>query len=126
MGLLTDPNAGHGKLIKLLIKYYAKVCVLLYISSIVWFCLLAHPPINQGTYYSENALLAGLVKTEFREGDDAVTYYEELLEEIKKYDDTMPYPWLLAKFRQLGLDTYTHNFTLNYPLGSRQVRYSMF
>ncbi|GJQ66683.1 hypothetical protein Trydic_g4644 [Trypoxylus dichotomus] len=32
----------------------------------------------------------------------------------------MPYSWLLAKFKQIGLDTYTHNFTLNYPLGKLQ------
>lgn len=121
MGLLTDPNAGHGKIIKLLIKFYTKVCVLLYIAGVVWFGLLAHPPINQGTYYSENALLAGLVKAEFREQQDARLYYEELLDEIKKYDDSLPYPWLLAKFRQIGLDTYTHNFTLTYPFGQKQV-----
>lgn len=29
----------------------------------------------------------------------------------------MPYPWLLAKMRQIGLETHTQNFTLNYPFG---------
>lgn len=29
----------------------------------------------------------------------------------------MPFPWLEAQFRQLGLEVYTHNFSLNYPLG---------
>lgn len=27
----------------------------------------------------------------------------------------MPYSWILAKFNQLHLEVYTHNFTLNYP-----------
>ena len=33
------------------------------------------------------------------------------------YDTTLPYPWLEAKFRHLGLEVYTHNFTLKFPLG---------
>lgn len=33
----------------------------------------------------------------------------------------MPTAWLTAKMRQIGLDTYTHNFTLNYPLGGGKV-----
>ncbi|GLV39733.1 Glycosylphosphatidylinositol anchor attachment 1 [Carabus blaptoides fortunei] len=39
---------------------------------------------------------------------------------METYKDSIPYPWLLAKFRQIGLDTYSHNFTLNYPLGKPQ------
>lgn len=45
-----------------------------------------------------------------------MSYHEELLEEQKKYPTGIPYAWLLAKFSQIGLDTYTHNFTLHYPL----------
>ncbi|EFA06039.1 glycosylphosphatidylinositol anchor attachment 1 protein [Tribolium castaneum] len=120
MGLLTDPSAGQGKLTKALLKYYTKLCVLLYIGGIGWFCSLAYTPMNAGTYFSENALLPGLVKSEFREDAIAKTYHSELLDEMKKYEDSIPYPWLLAKMKQIGLDTYTHNFTLNYPLGKPQ------
>nr|CAD7460574.1 unnamed protein product [Timema tahoe] len=70
-----------------------------------------------GTYFSENALLPGLVKGDFDEDMTAKNYQLELLEESSRYPNSMPYPWLLAKFRQLSLDVYTHNFTLNYPLG---------
>ncbi|CAG2066530.1 unnamed protein product, partial [Timema podura] len=70
-----------------------------------------------GTYFSENALLPGLVKGDFDEDMTAKNYQSELLEESSRYPNSMPYPWLLAKFRQLSLDVYTHNFTLNYPLG---------
>lgn len=31
----------------------------------------------------------------------------------------MPVPWLVAKMSQLHLEVYTHNFTLNYPLGGK-------
>lgn len=35
---------------------------------------------------------------------------------------SLPLPWLLGQFRQLGLDVYRHNFSLHYPLGSKPVR----
>lgn len=121
MGLLTDPSAGQGKLTKALVKYHPKLTIFLYIAGIVWFCLLAYSPLNAGTYFSENALLPGLVTSRFRDDTLAKQYNDELQYEMKKYNNSIPYPWILAKFRQIGLDTYTHNFTLNYPLGRSQV-----
>lgn len=122
MGLLTDPTAGQGKLTKALLKFYTKLCILLYLGGLAWFCSLAYPPFNGETYFSENALLPGLVQSEFLDEQSANTYYIELMDEMLKYEDSIPYSWLLAKFRQIGLDTYTHNFTLNYPLGQPKVR----
>lgn len=124
MGLLTDPTAGHGQLTKALLKFYTKICFLLYIGGVVWFCALAYPPFNAETYFSENALLPGLVQTEFHEDKYAKQYHAELMDEMEKYKDSIPYPWLRAKFRQLGLDVYMHNFTLNYPLGREKVSWS--
>ncbi|XP_066999690.1 glycosylphosphatidylinositol anchor attachment 1 protein [Anabrus simplex] len=117
MGLLTDPGAGRGKLTHLLVKYHGKLCLLLYLAGLVWFGLLAHEHFNAGTYFSENALLPGLVKGEFDEDGMAKKYLAELVEEANRFPDGIPYSWLLAKFGQLSLDTYTHNFTLNSPLG---------
>lgn len=88
--------------------------------GIAYFCILASPQFNGATYFSENALLPGLVKSEFRDEPAAKQYHAELLDEMKKYEDSLPYSWLLAKFQQIGLDTYTHNFSLNYPLGKGQ------
>ncbi|XP_071642867.1 glycosylphosphatidylinositol anchor attachment 1 protein isoform X2 [Temnothorax longispinosus] len=34
---------------------------------------------------------------------------------MKRYPDSMPYAWLSAKFSQLHLDVYVHNFSLIYP-----------
>lgn len=120
MGLLTDPSSGQGKLVKLLLKHYSKICVLLCLGGIVWFCALACPQMNANTYFSENALLPGLVKSQFYEEKAASLFHEELIDEMKKYDNSIPYPWLLAKFKQLGLDTYTHNFTLYSPLSNKE------
>ncbi|KDR22254.1 glycosylphosphatidylinositol anchor attachment 1 protein [Zootermopsis nevadensis] len=117
MGLLTDPGAGHGRLTQLLVTYHNKLIILLYIGGVLWFMILAHKHFNAGTYFSENALLPGLVKGEFDEDAIAKVYQSELLDEAAKYPNGVPYSWLIAKFRQLNLDTYTHNFTLTYPLG---------
>ncbi|CAH0551800.1 unnamed protein product [Brassicogethes aeneus] len=116
MGLLTDPSAEQGKATKALLKYHTKLSLLLYLSGVVWFCVLAYPSMNASTYFSENALLPGLVKSEFREDKSAERFLHELEDEMKKYKDSVPYSWILAKFQQIGLDTYTHNFTLNSPL----------
>jgi len=62
------------------------------------------------------------VKGEFDEDAVAMVYQSELSDEAARYPDGVPYSWLLAKFRQLNLDAYTHNFTLNSPLGLGTVR----
>ncbi|ERL95801.1 glycosylphosphatidylinositol anchor attachment 1 protein-like [Dendroctonus ponderosae] len=121
MGLLTDPSSGHGKLTKILLRFYVPLCVLLYIAGVLWFAALASPLVNASTYFSENALLPGLVKSTFREDKAALQYFQELEDEAGKYGDSIPYPWLLAKFRQIGLDSYTHNFTLHSPLNPNET-----
>lgn len=120
MGLLTDPSAGQGRFTKALTKHYSKICILAVIGGIIWFGALASPSMNAGTYFSENALLPGLVKHQFHDGKLAERYYEELVDEMKKFQDTIPYTWLLAKFRQNGLDSYTHNFSVNSPISKEK------
>jgi len=46
MGLLTDPRAGTGKIIKLLLKWEKPLCFVLYIGGVVWLMLLALPAFN--------------------------------------------------------------------------------
>lgn len=120
MGLLTDPGAGRGKLTVLLEAHHGKLCILLYLGGVFYFSLLAHEHFNAGTYFSENALLPGLVESEYDEDHSAKKFLSELKDEALRYPNSLPYSWLLAKFGQLGLETYTHNFTLNYPLGPTQ------
>lgn len=50
----------------------------------------------------------------------AKQYYSELIHEMKRYPDSMPYAWLTAKFSQLHLDIFVHNFSLIYPLQKEQ------
>lgn len=50
MGLLTDPRAGSGKIIKFLLKWERPLCFFLYISGIVWILLLALPIFNDSKY----------------------------------------------------------------------------
>jgi glycosylphosphatidylinositol transamidase len=47
----------------------------------------------------------------------ARTLYDELEHERTTHKSGIPYPWMLAKMKQIGLETYTDNFTLNYPFG---------
>lgn len=47
----------------------------------------------------------------------AKTFYTELEHERESHKSSIPFPWLKAKMKQIGLETYVHNFTLNYPFG---------
>ncbi|XP_046821279.1 glycosylphosphatidylinositol anchor attachment 1 protein [Vespa crabro] len=115
MGLLTDPRAGTGKMIKFLLKREKQLCFLLYIGGVICTMILAVPVFNDHTYFSENALLPGLVTKESNLDQTSKQFYYELLHEMKRYPDSMPYAWLSAKFNQLHLDTFIHNFSLIYP-----------
>ena len=44
--------------------------------------------------------------------------------EAKKYPNSVPIPWLKASLTQLGLEVYSHNFTLNYPLSKDNANYT--
>lgn len=63
-------------------------------------------------------LFVGLVNSEIHADTSnyALNMLDEFERERESHRDNMPIAWLLAKFRQIGLDTHTHNFTLNYPL----------
>lgn len=53
--------------------------------------------------------------------NEVLRLHDELLRERETHKSSTPTAWILAKLRQIGLDTYTHNFTLNYPLGGGRV-----
>ncbi|KAL7297374.1 hypothetical protein TKK_0009759 [Trichogramma kaykai] len=118
MGLLTDPKAGNGEMAKFILTWEKVLCYLLYFCGIIWMMCLAHPFFNDNTYYSENALLPGLVKKESNLMPTSKAFYRELSSERERFPDRMPYAWIIAKFHQLNIEVYTHNFTLNYPFHS--------
>ncbi|XP_048000814.1 glycosylphosphatidylinositol anchor attachment 1 protein isoform X1 [Leguminivora glycinivorella] len=124
MGLLSDPEYRSVKWVRVLKKVHRPVCFVLYVAALAWFAMLGSKEINHETYFSENALLPGLVTTEFNGEHAAKQFFEELTNEIQyKLEDAeqMPLAWLVAKMSQLHLEVYTHNFTLDYPLGKGQV-----
>lgn len=124
MGLLSDPEYGSVKWVRILKKVHRPLCFLCYAVALVWFVMLANRDFNNETYFSENALLPGLVTNEFNGEYAAKQYLTEFEQELEeKYYDTekIPVPWLVAKMSQLHLEVYTHNYTLNYPLGQGQI-----
>lgn len=148
MGLLTNPASSKhkSKYAKLLIKGNPLLCIILYIAGIAWFVMLGNKDFSNSTYFSENALLpgkkhtseyvylpmmliiyslmsTGLVYSDIKTEtiNYAINLQNELDREREVHKTQTPYVWLQAKMRQIGLDTFTHNFTLNYPLGGGKV-----
>uniref|UniRef100_A0A182TRU7 GPI-anchor transamidase component GPAA1 n=1 Tax=Anopheles melas TaxID=34690 RepID=A0A182TRU7_9DIPT len=120
MGLLTNPSISQkAKYCRKLVRYNTAICLTLYLLGVGFFCALPDANFNSSTYFSENALLPGLVNSELEmETVNLVKSLSgELQRERENYPKGMPYPWLLAKMRRFGLETHTHNFTLNYPFG---------
>lgn len=50
----------------------------------------------------------------------AQQYYQEFLHERENHKGT-PIPWIIAKMKQIGLETHLHNYTLNYPFSGGKV-----
>jgi len=119
MGLLTNPNSSStstSKLLTMIRTHAGWVSWLLYFAGIVFFLAMVHPEYSHKTYFSENALLPGLVMGEFDENRAAQHYLDSLKLERKAQPSAMPTAWIKAQFRQMGLEAYSHNFSLNSPL----------
>ncbi|BES98848.1 Gaa1-like, GPI transamidase component [Nesidiocoris tenuis] len=117
MGLLTDPAGLRGR--QVLVNNHGLICGVLYFASLVWFCLLASDQVNSATYLSENALLPGLVVLSSDVTTDTKNYLKEL-DVVMKESNRIPTAWIRGKFTQMSIESYVHNFTLNYPLGRGQ------
>lgn len=120
MGILTDPSlTPRNQWAHRFIKHTRKICIILYLGGIIWFCCLGHKDFNHATYLSENALSPGLVYSEIKQ--DSARFAQTMLDELNRerinHKTKIPYSWLIAKMKQIGLETHTHNFTLNYPFG---------
>jgi len=110
-------------------RYGNILCFLCFVVGITWFLLLAYSGLNAHTYFSENALLPGLVEPEFRHGQQTADYYRLLKDEVKKRKSSvelcnrMPESWIMDKFVELGLDTYIQNYTFRYPYDAQKDYY---
>ncbi|PVD20704.1 hypothetical protein C0Q70_18863 [Pomacea canaliculata] len=115
MGLLTDTKQRQ-RLVSVLSRHHQKLSVLLYVVGLVWFLALAYEPLNASTYFSENALLPGLVDSNLPSEFFSLHQYAEALKaEMQKDKKRVPKDWIFRQFQNLGLETYRHNFTIKYP-----------
>ncbi|XP_074644324.1 GPI-anchor transamidase component GPAA1-like isoform X2 [Tubulanus polymorphus] len=115
MGLLSDTKNRH-KLAELLHNHNSILSTVCYIGGFVAFLLMAHMPFNNSTYFSENALLPGIVDGEFYGGADADSFTKEYISVLKQQKGAVPVDWIHNKLRQFGLDVYEHNYSYVYPL----------
>ncbi len=69
MGLLTNPNSGGGGLGAQLRRWSAPGSWLCYVLGVAFLLGMVHPWYTHKTYFSENALLPGLVRGDFEEGE---------------------------------------------------------
>lgn len=83
MGLLSDPEYGSLKWVRILKRVHRPLCFVCYVAALVWFFMLANREFNNETYFSENALLPGLVTNEFNGEYDAKQYFNELMQELQ-------------------------------------------
>ncbi|CAG7786215.1 unnamed protein product [Allacma fusca] len=117
MGLLTNPNTDDSNKISLLLhKYTGRIGIVSYIGGIVWFVFLANYQYNLGTYFSENALLPGLVVENFYDGHKAESYFQGLNSKEERNGHLIPEDFVEA-FQNIGLqEIEEQNFTLYDPI----------
>ena len=60
MGLLSNPKQ-RKKIVDAISRYNNILCVLFYVVGAIGFFALAYEPLNAKTYFSENALLPGML-----------------------------------------------------------------
>lgn len=120
MGLLNDTKS-RKKMSVFIIHHSSKLMILSFFVGIIWFCLLASDVFNNKTYFSENALLPGLVDRKFNPGSSVKRLLDSLKDEVKTHPSLLPSAWIQGNFRQMGLDVYQNNFTLQYPFGSKST-----
>ncbi|KAK9511283.1 hypothetical protein O3M35_005864 [Rhynocoris fuscipes] len=123
MGLLTDPSGLRGRPFQLIVKHHGLICSVLYLASLFWFGMLASDQVNAGTYLSENALLPGLVTLNSDVTNDAKKLLKDLELEMRTNGRSMPVAWLQNVFSSMRINSYIHNFTLNYPFSPNKKFY---
>lgn len=101
MGLLSDPDVGSVKWVRVLKRVHGPVCFLCYVGALVWFVLLGHREFNNETYFSENALLPGLVTNEFNAEQTANQYFNELHSELQVRNELNFSNVSIRKYRSL-------------------------
>ena len=79
--------------------HHAALSWLCFLAGIVFLFVLPHPIYNEKTYFSENALLPGLVTGQFDQAGAAEQYLAGLQEEGRKYPDQVALQSIHHKWR---------------------------
>ena len=123
MGLLTSDKSRVNFLFSFVHKYGNRLSVLLYLSGIVTFAIFISEQWSEKTYFSDNALLPGLVNREFTLSSQAESMLKVLSDETQKSSGKIPFQRIEYEFQRIGLEVYHQNFTLNYPLHNKPVMF---
>ena len=128
----ANVSGGKGdKLVDHLRNHLGKLSFALYLSGIISFGLMFYEGANiDKTYFSDNALLPGLVNREFTIIPSYISNLEKSLEKELNSQTVgpgkMPVSWLMSTLASTGVETYAQNFTFNYPFGSKPVSCNFF
>jgi len=120
MALLSS-RKSYDKVAGFLHRYDNVLCLMCFVVGASWFLLLAYSDLNARTYFSENALLPGLVEPDFRHGHQASDYHQALKDEVKRRKSSdelrnrIPVSWIMDKFAEIGLDGYSQNYSFRHP-----------
>lgn len=115
MGLLSDVR-GRKKVVDVLVTHCSKLCTLSYVAGIVWLCVLSDRSMNGRTYFSENALLPGLVEAEFGKHKLASELFRKF-SMVAEGDLSFNASQLITDtMESIGLHTYHQNFSVHLPL----------
>lgn len=112
MGLLSNPDSSTklSKILSAVRRWHQSVSILLYLVGVGWICGIFWPAFSQHTYFSENALLPGLVDEQFNE----IRLVQEHLRSLQS--SPSPIDYVTAAMRDSRLEVYEQNFTLTNPL----------
>lgn len=125
MGLLTSDKSSRVHLLFAFVqKYGNRLSILLYLTGILTFAVFVSEQWCEKTYFSDNALLPGLVNREFTLTSQSESLLKTLREATKRSAGTIPFEKIEQEFQRIGLEVYYQNFTLNYPLHSKPVMHS--
>jgi len=123
---MTSPNSGGGSVQpnSTLHKVMTNQKLLTFVSFLLvlagglgFLMVMGHHQFSHKTYFSENALLPGLVINSFDQEFSAHKYLDKLREDSAAAGGDYSMNLLEGFFSDMGLEVYTHNFTLNFPFG---------
>lgn len=120
MALLTS-DTSSSVFVSYVQKHGNRCSVLLYVLGLLTFGVFISDRWSEKTYFSDNALLPGLVNREFTLTSHSESLLQSLEQQVNESGGRLPHDRIMAEFQQIGLETYQQNFSLNYPLHSKQV-----